>query len=107
MLILTDESLHNIKLLGENIEIARCRRKLSRKIICERARITQQTYRRLVNGDPGVSIGVMMSVIQSMNMEHLMLNLLDPDQDEHGKALDNINRNRRFVGDGNELDTNF
>jgi transcriptional regulator with XRE-family HTH domain len=108
MFVLGGISLEAIATLGQNIEIARCRRGLSKKLLCERAMITPQTYRRLITGDPGISLGVVFSVCQAMNLEPLLSELLAPEHDEAGKALENTLRKRYFRGTpGDALDTDF
>jgi hypothetical protein len=77
-------------------------------LLCERALITPQTYRRLINGDAGISLGVLFSVCQAMNMEFMLADLLSPELDETGKALEDTQRKRHFKGaPGDALDTNF
>jgi transcriptional regulator with XRE-family HTH domain len=108
MITLSSASSNALVQLGKNLEIARCRRRLSKKLLCEKAMITAQTYRRLAAGDPGISLGVMMSVVQALGLEHLVSALIDPALDETGKALENAHRQQHFKQGGrNELDTNF
>jgi transcriptional regulator with XRE-family HTH domain len=108
MFVLGHNSLQALSTLGKNIEIARCRRSLSKKLLCERAMITPQTYRRLINGDAGISLGVIFSVCQAMNIEVMLGEMLAPELDEAGKALENTNRKRHFKGMPDDaLDTNF
>lgn len=108
MTTLTDDSLNTLKTLGLNIDTARQRRRLSVKVLSERALITAQTYRRLRNGDPSVSLGVAMSVLQAMGLESQVANLVDPKNDDVGIGLEATWRQKHFRGDGqNELETNF
>lgn len=101
-------SLEALETLGKNIEIARCRRHLSRKLLAERAMITEQTYRRLAKGDGGVSLAVVLSVCQAMDIESLLSNMVNPELDEVGKAQEEITRQRTFRGNPDHaINTNF
>ena len=71
--------------LGQNIETARRIRGLNQKEICQQAGITPQTYRRLIQGDPGISLGVLLSVCQVMGVESMLSQMIDP-----GVDADNI-----------------
>lgn len=64
--------------LGQNIETARRIRGLNQKEICQQAGITPQTYRRLIQGDPGISLGVLLSVCQVMGVESMLSQMIDP-----------------------------
>jgi len=67
--------------LGQNIETARRVRGLNQKQICQQACITPQTYRRLIQGDPGISLGVLFSVCQVMDIESILSKMIDPKVD--------------------------
>ncbi len=107
MLSLTDEAHESLKTMGKNIETARLRRRVSVKLLCERSFITAQTYRRLRDGDPGVSLGVVMSVLQVMGLDFQIAAVADPRLDEVGLGLDATWRQKRFKGEPDKLDTNF
>lgn len=101
--LLSDDLLLYLKNIGQNVELARVRRNLSIKLLCARAGITAQTYRRLVNGDPGVSIGIIIGVLSSLNLEEDLLHIADPRKDELGIALEFSKLGRKR----DELDTDF
>lgn len=56
-----------IKTLGENIRLARRRRKLSSSIIAERSGISRQTLYKIEKGFPNVSMGSYASVLHALN----------------------------------------
>jgi len=46
-----------LKSVGENIKLARLRRKITTTMLAERADISRVTLRRVENGESGVAIG--------------------------------------------------
>ncbi|KZK97218.1 hypothetical protein PsAD5_02347 [Pseudovibrio sp. Ad5] len=54
--------------LGENIRIARLRRKLTAEIIAQRAGTTRQTVAKVEDGDPAVKIGTYAAVLQALGL---------------------------------------
>ena len=55
--------------LGENIKLARKRRKLTSIQVAERAGIARNTLYLLEKGNPGVSIGVLFNVLRVLNLQ--------------------------------------
>lgn len=55
--------------LGENIKLARLRRKLSTMQVAERANISRPTLLEIEKGSPSVSIGSYFSVLQVLGLE--------------------------------------
>lgn len=101
---------HSLQQIGQNIDLARKRRRLKIDLLCDAARISPQTYRRLVRGEAGVSIGVIGNVLSALNLEQHLNALADPDNDPLGLALERRNQSKRIrsrTGGLNELDTNF
>ncbi|MBT3424160.1 MAG: helix-turn-helix transcriptional regulator [Bacteroidetes bacterium] len=54
---------------GENIKLARLRRKLSSEQLAERAGISRSTLIKIEKGDEGVSIGNYMNVLKALGLE--------------------------------------
>lgn len=54
---------------GENIRLARLRRKFSTMIVAERAGIARNTLRAVERGDPNVTLGAYMSVLFCLGLE--------------------------------------
>jgi len=59
--------------LGENIRLARLRRKLSSEQVAERANISRPTLRSIENGHPTVAIGSYAQVLFVLNLEKDLL----------------------------------
>lgn len=104
------EAHHYLQVAGKNIDLARKRRKLRISDICQSARITPQTYRRLKAGDPGVGLGILVSVLQSLNLGDHFGTIADPERDQVGLNLAKLvhdQKKRIRLGVANEPSTNF
>jgi transcriptional regulator with XRE-family HTH domain len=55
--------------LGENIRLARLRRRFSSTLIAERAGISRNTLRAIENGESGVSFGAYLMVLFCLGLE--------------------------------------
>lgn len=74
-----------LSVMGENIKLARLRRKLSAEQVAERANISRPTLSAIEKGSPTVSIGSYLLVLQVLRLEKDFL-LLAKD-DELGRKL--------------------
>jgi len=81
--------------MGENIKLARLRRKFSTEQVAERANISRPTLSSIEKGKPTVSIGSYLLVLQVLGLEKDFL-LLAKD-DELGRKLQDahITTNKR------------
>jgi len=79
--------------VGEQIKLARLRRKLSSEQVAERAGIGRSTLVRIEKGDAGVSMGHLINVLRVLGLEKDFL-LLAKD-DELGRKLQDADINTK------------
>jgi transcriptional regulator with XRE-family HTH domain len=65
--------------LGENIKLARLRRRLSAEQVSERANISRPTLLSIEKGMPGVAIGSIVQVLYVLNLEKDLLKVATDD----------------------------
>src|SRR5215469_17805188 len=73
-----------LKKLGDDIGIARKRRRLSMTVVAQRAFIGRNTLTRVERGDAGVSIGIYATVLFVLGLADRLNQLADPVTDEVG-----------------------
>jgi len=74
--------------LGENIKLARNRRKLTAIQLAERAAIERVTLRKIERSDPSVSMSAYFSVLKALNLHEDFLKLAV--DDELGRKLQDL-----------------
>lgn len=68
-----------LQLTGEQIKLARLRRHLTAEDMAKRARISRMTVGKIEKGDPSVSIGMYLSVLNVLGMQDDILLLAGND----------------------------
>lgn len=66
--ILLPKAKRSLEILGENLRLARIRRRISAAMMCERAGVSHATLTAIEHGRPSVSMGGYMSVLFCLNM---------------------------------------
>ena len=86
-----------LKTMGEQIKMARLRRKLSATLVAERAEVSRSTLWKVENGNPSVAVGIYAAVLHALNnMDKDLLKIAG--DDELGSKLqdmDLMGKNKR------------
>ena len=77
---------NNLRIMGEQIKLARLRRNLPAKLIAERAGICGATLWKVESGDPSVAMGTYAAVLHALNNMDKDLLLIAKD-DQLGRML--------------------
>lgn len=77
-----------LKQMGENIKLARKRRKLTQEQVAERADIVRSTLYLIESGNPGVAIGAYFNVLRVLGLQDDFLKLAA--DDEFGRKLQDL-----------------
>lgn len=77
-----------LRRLGENLVIARMRRKESQRLWAQRLGVSVPTLIRLEQGDPGVGIGIVATALWMMGRASALPELADPEKDRGALELD-------------------
>lgn len=77
-----------LRKLGEDLSVARRRRRITMEMMAERALIDRKTLRRAERGDPGVSMGIYATVLFVLGMADRLEALVDPGSDPVGLRLE-------------------
>ena len=78
-----------LEIMGEQIKMARLRRRISAELVSERAGISRGTLWAVEKGSPSVSIGIYAAVLHSLNGMDKELLLIAKD-DELGRKLQDL-----------------
>jgi len=78
-LVILPKNLRILATVGENIQLARLRRKLSSEQVAERAGISRKTVSNIEAGSPTVSIGSYLQVLFILGLEQDLLALAAAD----------------------------
>jgi hypothetical protein len=81
-------ALDALRRLGENLAVARIRRKESQRLWAQRLGISIPTLIRLEQGDPGVSLGIVATALWMMGRASALPELADPEKDRGALELD-------------------
>lgn len=93
-IVLMPETQHKLTQMGEQIKLARLRRKLTVELVAERAGISRTTLWNVEKGSSSVAIGAYAAVLHALNGMDKDL-LLIAKEDELGRQLQDLSLTRR------------
>ena len=79
----------NLKIMGEQIKLARLRRDLSAELVAERAGISRASLWKVESGNPAVAMGIYAAVLHALNNMDKDLLLVAKD-DEFGRQMQDL-----------------
>ena len=88
------DTQHKLTQMGEQIKLARLRRKLTVELVAERAGISRTTLWNVEKGSSSVAIGAYAAVLHALNGMDEDLLLIAKD-DELGRQLQDLSLTRR------------
>ncbi|MFI5160507.1 MAG: helix-turn-helix domain-containing protein [Sphingobacteriales bacterium] len=86
--IVFPKQLQLLETFGENLKLARKRRKLTVIQASERASIDRGTLRKIERGDPSVSLGAYINVLRVYNLQEDILKVAK--DDVYGRKLQDL-----------------
>lgn len=92
--MLMPDTQHKLTQMGEQIKLARLRRKLTVELVAERAGISRTTLWNVEKGSSSVAIGAYAAVLHALNGMDKDL-LLIAKEDELGRQLQDLSLTRR------------
>jgi DNA-binding XRE family transcriptional regulator len=81
--------------LGQNIRVARIRRRTSQEELAQACGITRKTLYALEKGSAASTLSTAFMVLWKLGLLSTAATLADPDSDEHGRILEAASRPRR------------
>lgn len=84
-----------LRKLGNDIRMARIRRRITMTLMATRASISRTTLTKVEKGDPSVSFGTYATVIFILGLVSNLESLLDVRKDELGRDLEEANLPQR------------
>jgi len=85
---LPESVLKSLRRSGENIRIARKKRRMPLKEMSNRTMVSIPTLRKVESGEPSVSIGIFLQVLWVLQLHSDFESITDPDKDVIGKRLE-------------------
>ncbi len=94
--ILSVSIIRALKKLGQDINDARRRRRITMELMAERAGISRSTLSRIEKGDENTSLGSYASVLFVLGLTDQLGNLADANNDLMGQTLEEENLPKRI-----------
>ncbi len=93
--------------LGQNIRIARLRRKLRLSDLAERIGVSRYVVSDIEKGKPTTAIATYICALWALGLTDDLPNIADPDNDTEGKALDSSRAPKTASKRKKALDNDF
>ena len=93
-ILATPKTIRILETVGEQIRLARLRRKISVELVAERANVSRQTVWKVEKGSPSVAIGIYAKVLGAIGMQEDLL--LIARDDEIGRILQDAELDRHY-----------
>ena len=93
--LLLPKAARSLAIMGQNVKLARIRRRITPAMMCERSGISHATLTAIEQGRPSVSIAGYMSVLFCLNL-HKDIEKVAAD-DELGRELQDLRLPKRVV----------
>lgn len=77
--ILLPQQKKRLRLMGEQIKLARLRRSLSIELVAERAGVSRQSVASVEQGSPSVSMGIYANVLLALGLQGDLLLIAEDD----------------------------
>jgi transcriptional regulator with XRE-family HTH domain len=100
------EVLDTLKMIGNNVKIARIRRRMLQDELAKKCGISRKTLWRLEQGESGASTASLFTVLWALGLLDSAKGIASPDNDEHGKILEAARQHKR-IREPNSLDNDF
>ncbi|WP_148254978.1 helix-turn-helix transcriptional regulator [Aidingimonas lacisalsi] len=84
-----------LRKLGSRIKQARLARNLTMQLVAERAMTTRQTVSRIEAGDPSVSFGTVLAVLNALGLLSSVDGVADPKEDVVAQQLQRESHEKR------------
>ena len=92
-LLVTPKTIRILETVGEQIRLARLRRKISVEMVAARANVSRQTVWKVEKGSPSVAMGIYAKVLGAIGMQEDLL--LIAKDDEIGRILQDAELDKR------------
>lgn len=86
----------SIRRFGQDLRLARLRRRLPVELVAARARIHRTTLTKVEKGDPSVAIGTYASVLFALGLGTPLVSLVESREDQAGLLLEEERLPRRI-----------
>lgn len=92
-ILASPKTIQILETVGEQIRLARLRRKISVEMVAERANVSRQTVWKVEKGSPSVAMGIYAKVLGAIGMQEDLL--LIAKDDELGRILQDAELDKR------------